>query len=83
MSAAPPFGTLIPFGENSWSRGLPSPYYNEVSSALKSALHVVLLRMAVVPFDKSVQRCNSYSARRKPVCRGSGRKADAPFLLEP
>lgn len=33
--AAKPFGSLIPFGEETWSRGLPSPYYKESHERLR------------------------------------------------
>lgn len=40
--ATKPFGSLIPFGEKSYSRGLPSPYYNESHAALRNELRTWL-----------------------------------------
>ena len=33
-----PFGSLTPFGENSWARSLPSPYYNQSHATLRAEL---------------------------------------------
>lgn len=36
--ATKPFGSLVPFAESSWSRGLPSPYYKESHEKLRAEL---------------------------------------------
>ncbi|KAK9896006.1 putative acyl-CoA dehydrogenase [Cystobasidium minutum MCA 4210] len=40
--AAKPYGSLVPFGESSWSRGLPSPYYKASHEALRHELRTWL-----------------------------------------
>lgn len=40
--AAKPYGSLVPFSEQGWARGLPSPYYNESHAKLRSELRTWL-----------------------------------------
>jgi hypothetical protein len=40
--ATKPFGSLVPFGESSWGRGLPSPYYKESHAKLRAELRTWL-----------------------------------------
>ena len=40
--ASKPFGSLTPFGENAWARGLPSPFYTASHTALRAELRDLL-----------------------------------------
>lgn len=42
MTVGKPFGSLTPFGESSWARALPSPYYTASHEALRSELRTYL-----------------------------------------
>ena len=40
--AAKAYGSLVPFSEQGWARGLPSPYYTESHAKLRSDLRAWL-----------------------------------------
>lgn len=37
-----PFGSLVPFAESGWARGLPSPYYNASHVRLRAELRAFI-----------------------------------------